>query len=80
MNIPKIVSVEPKNDMLLAVKFENGQIKKIDIKPYLNFFEPFKQLCNPALFNNVKVDSGGMGVVWNEQIDLSRYDIWEYGH
>lgn len=79
MEVPRIVEIKPKDGMILVAKFESGQIKEIDIKPYLEIFEPFKQLLNPALFNSVKVDCGGMGVVWNENIDLSRYDIWEYG-
>ncbi|MBQ4463666.1 MAG: DUF2442 domain-containing protein, partial [Eubacterium sp.] len=33
----------------------------------------------PGLFNQVKVDSGGYGVSWNDQIDLECNDLWEYG-
>lgn len=79
MNVPKIIGVIPKNDLLLEIAFEGGQTKQLDIKPYMDVFEPFKELKNPALFNAVKVDSGGMGIVWNERIDLSRYDAWEFG-
>ncbi len=79
MVVPKIIKVTPKDDLILDVDFENGATKKLDIKPYVDTFEPFKALTNPILFNSAKVDVGGMGIVWNENIDLSRYDAWEFG-
>jgi len=79
MQIPKIIEVQPKEDMILLVRFDNEQIKEIDIKPYLETFHSFTPLLNKNLFNKVKVDVGGFGIVWNEEIDLSRYDIWKYG-
>ncbi|MDR0676743.1 MAG: DUF2442 domain-containing protein [Elusimicrobiota bacterium] len=71
--------VEPQNDMILKVKFENGVTKLIDIKQYINIFKPFKKLKNKDLFSQAKLDVGGYGIVWNEEIDLGRYAIWEDG-
>ncbi len=79
MQVPKIIDVKPCGEMMLNVTFDGGTIKKLDIKPYIAEFDAFRQLKNPALFNSVRVDVGGMGIVWNEQIDLSRYDAWEFG-
>lgn len=79
MNVPKIIDVKPQKDMVLDVVFADGQVKRLDIKPYTQTFSIFKQLENPALFDRAKVDVGGMGIVWNDQIDLSRYDAWEFG-
>lgn len=79
MTVPTIVKVIPKEGLRLDVTFSDGQTKELDITPYLDTFEPFKALQNPALFNAVKVDTGGMGIVWNDRIDLSRYDAWELG-
>lgn len=79
MTVPKIVRVTPQNDMLLDVVFEGGKIRELDVKPYLESFEAFRELTNPALFRAARVDVGGMGIVWNDRIDLSRYDAWEFG-
>lgn len=79
MVVPKIVKVTSKADMVLDVTFENGEMRELDIKPYLTEFEPFRELENPALFGSARVDVGGMGIVWNDRVDLSRYDAWEFG-
>ena len=79
MQVPKIIGVVPQADYGLDITFDGGIVKRLDIKPYIAEFKPFERLKNVALFNSVKVDVGGMGIVWNEQIDLSRYDAWEFG-
>ena len=79
MQVPKIIGVVPLADFGLEVTFDGGMVKRLDVKPYIAEFAPFAQLKNIALFNSVKVDTGGMGIVWNDQIDLSRYDAWEFG-
>lgn len=79
MQVPKIIGVAPRADYVLDITFDGGVVKRLDIKPYMSEFKPFEQLKNTALFNSVKADVGGMGIVWNEQIDLSRYDAWEFG-
>ena len=75
----KIVKVDPKENLIIIVKFENGIIKKYDIKKILEKFEIFKELNDKTLFENVKVDPGGHGISWNEKIDLSADEIWENG-
>lgn len=79
MTVPRIVAVEPKPNMLLSVTFDEGTVKELDIKPYLERFEPFRRLKNEKLFQCVHVDCGGFAVAWNDDIDLDRYDIWEFG-
>ncbi|MCA6069550.1 MAG: DUF2442 domain-containing protein [Endomicrobium sp.] len=78
-NVPRLIKVEPKKNMTLIVKFENGDKKLMDIKPYLKFFDVFNELKDEKVFNKVKVVYGGFGIAWNKRIDLDRYDLWEYG-
>ena len=33
---PRVINVTPTNNYELILEFENGEIKKFDIKPYLN--------------------------------------------
>ena len=75
----KIVEVKAKDNFILIAKFDNGIKKEYDIKIMMNKFEVFKELNNENLFKSVKVDVGGYGISWNENIDLSSEEIWENG-
>lgn len=75
----KIVEVKAKDNLILIAKFDNGIKKEYDIKIMMNKFEVFKELNNENLFKSVKVDVGGYGISWNENIDLSSEEIWENG-
>ena len=74
----KIISVQAKNDLKLIVRFENNVIKQYDCHQIVHRPE-FKPLMNKAFFRSVKVDTGGYGVSWNENIDISEYELWNRG-
>ena len=75
----KIANVVPLSNMQLLVFFENGVIKKFDIKPSIKDYPEFEALKEPALFQMVKVEPGGYGVSWNEDLDCSEGELWENG-
>ena len=77
--IPKIIEVRPLNDLVLLVRFDNNVTKKYDVKPLLSRYPVFQNLKNPESFKQVAVSGGGYGIVWNEEIDLSEYEIWNNG-
>ena len=75
-----IKSVKAKEKFILSVIFINGIIKEYDIKPLFDIFPQFKDFeTDPELFYQVKVDSGGYGIYWNDNLDLDANDIWEDG-
>jgi len=39
----------------------------------------FSPLNNPTFFKTVRVEQGGYAVVWNENIDISEYELWSRG-
>ena len=80
MDFHTIKSVKPLKNMILDVVFYDGTNKKYDVKILLKKFEIFKELKNEELFNCVKVDIGGYGIIWNEEIDLSSEEIWNNGY
>ena len=79
MSVPRIASVNTLENLCLLVVFENGIERKYDIKKLFDKFPAFKKLQDVAVFTNVKVEVGGIAIIWNEELDLSRYEIWENG-
>ena len=75
MNAPKLLSVQAVENKRLLVKFVNGVEKIYDCTPLLNL-EMFELLKNDAFFRAVKVDSGGYGISWSDDADLSEYELW----
>lgn len=78
MNTPKILSVQPLEDKRLWVEFENDVEKIYACNPLLHL-DMFEVLKNEAFFKAVKVDSGGYGISWNDDADLSEYELWTNG-
>lgn len=76
--VPRIKSVIATGDSELLVCFENGVEKTYDCNPLLARPE-FHLLKVPALFRTVRVDAGGYGVSWNDDLDLSEYELWTNG-
>ncbi|MCC3422425.1 MAG: DUF2442 domain-containing protein [Microcoleus sp. PH2017_01_SCD_O_A] len=62
----------------LVIEFTNHEVKQYNIVHLLKnlMFAPLRQ---PAFFKNFKVEQGGYGIVWNEDIDLSEYELWKNG-
>lgn len=76
----KVKTVEALPDYLLAVGFENGEQKQYDVKPLFDRWEAFKVLPDvKGLLEQVKVDTGGCGISWNDDIDLSSEELYNHG-
>lgn len=76
----KIKTVVPTQSEKLIVTFQNGIEKIYDIKILYDVFPQFKIFeKDKCLFNNVKVDVGGYGISWNDELDLDAEEIWENG-
>lgn len=76
----KIKSVKVLDGMQLSVGFQNGIEKIYDLHMLYPMFPQFKELEKCLeLFSSVKVDVGGYGVVWDDELDLDAEEIWENG-
>ena len=76
---PKIINIKPVEDeYALLVLFENGMTKKVDISNKLSE-EFYCDLEDKYLFGQAKVDVGGYGVSWNDDIDISEFELWDIG-
>ena len=75
--IEKVNSVE---NFMVLVTFQNGVEKMYDLKPIIAKFPQFLELKNKkSLFEKVRVDVGGCGIVWNDRLDLAADEIWHNG-
>lgn len=76
----KVREVTPLPDYGLLVGFANGEKKKYNVKPLFDRWDVFKTLYSvKGLFEQVKVDVGGYGVSWNDDLDLSCDELYSNG-
>lgn len=75
----KVAKVTPLKQMELLVHFENGVVKKFDVKPLIQDYPEFELLRDPAIFQLVQVEPGGYGVAWTEELDCSEGELWKHG-
>lgn len=75
----KIKDVYALPGMQLSVLFSDGTTKRYDVKRLVTRIPAFGALEDETLFNNVEVDTGGYGIVWNDDVDLSCDELWDNG-
>lgn len=75
----KITSVTPLHDFKLLLHFSDGVAKEYDVSQLFNRIPDLKALQTPGLFNTVRVDTGGYGISWNDDLDLSADELFENG-
>ncbi|ELR97976.1 DUF2442 domain-containing protein [Gloeocapsa sp. PCC 73106] len=71
MKCPRICKDQAIDDYTLIIEFTNQEVKQYDVRHLLenSMFAPLRQ---PAFFKNFKVEPGGYGIVWNEDIELTK--------
>ena len=62
-----VKEVKPTSNYFLYLTFENGEKRKLDMKPYLNI-GIFKELNDVSLFNTVHVSFDT--IEWDNEADL----------
>jgi hypothetical protein len=67
---PKVIKVKPEQNYMLNLCFENGEQRRFDMKPYLDF-EVFQALKDRKVFDTATTFLGS--VTWSNNSDLS-YD------
>ncbi len=64
---PRVKSVKPNPDYTITLVFTNGEVKRFDMKPYLNI-GIFQELKSMNVFNSVRPFLGS--VQWEHGQDL----------
>ena len=76
----KVKEVIPLENYKLEVIFQDNSIKYYNISKLFEKYAVFKKLKEiKGLYKQVKVDIGGYGVSWNDEIDISCNELWENG-
>ncbi len=76
----RIINVKILKDFVVLAFFQNGVEKEYDIQCLFEEFPQFAQLKEDTnFFKSVKVDVGGYGISWNDELDLSAEEIWDNG-
>lgn len=76
----RVQAVQTLPEYNLLVDFESGERKLYDVKPLLEKWDVFKSLALVnGLFEQVRVDVGGYGISWNDELDLSCDELYSNG-
>lgn len=76
----KVKAVNSLPGMQLSVQFAEGVTKLYNLQQIIEKYEQFKALEEDLnLFHNVKVDTGGYGIIWNDELDLSCDELFYNG-
>ena len=67
-------------DVLVECTFEDGKIYQYDMSQMFKKYPPLEELRrNRKLFLSGKLDPGGYGVIWNDELDFDASSIYECG-
>ena len=76
----KIKSITPLPNFILSVQFAEGVTKHYDMKPLFDKYPMFSPLkTHPELYYSASVDTGGYGIVWNDDIDIACDELFFNG-
>ena len=77
----KIKKVKPLERFILEIVFTDNTVKYYNVSNLFEKWEAFQSLkIIDGLFEKVRVDQGGYGISWNDEIDLSCNELWENGY
>lgn len=78
--IPRIRELEPLENLLLRVVFDDGKSVIYDVKDDIRDIPSYKILeTETGLFKNVQLDKSRTCVYWSDEVDLPSDTIYEYG-
>jgi uncharacterized protein (DUF1786 family) len=77
-NYPTIKYIELLSDYRIFAIFDDGSIRVYSLDERLK--QPhFKALKEGDLFYKATIANGGHGIIWNDELDLSEYELWTKG-
>ena len=78
--IPRIRTVEPLDNFILRVSFDDGKCVLYDTKTDMDEIPSYRDLEKiHCLFSQVQLDQSRTCLFWNDYIDLPSDAVYEYG-
>ena len=74
-----IVNVKYLNDYKLKLIYNDKEVKIVDLKDYIGGEGVFKPLADKEYFKNVKLDSAGNSICWDNGADFCPDVLYEIG-
>lgn len=70
---PRAINVKVKENYILEIAFDNGELKLFDVKPYLEHIV-FSELKDKEKFKKVKID--GLSISWENGADICPDELY----
>ena len=73
----RAINIDFLADVTFKMTFQNGKIVKYDLSKLISKYPQFKRLREDRnLFMMGHLDSGGYGVIWNDELDLDATSVY----
>ncbi len=78
MKYPVIINIIKIDKLEITLQFSDDTIKQVDLSLLIpnKVFEPLKDI---SFLKQARIDPGGYGISWNEDIDISESYLWDNG-
>lgn len=73
---PKLKSVEPLADLILRLRYETGELRLFDVKPYATG-DWYGKLRDAGYFKTVRLLPDGVGIEWADGQDIAPHELYE---
>ena len=75
----EIIDLKYLDGLKLLATFIDGKIIQYDVGALIERFPQLSALNNRKLFVKGKIDVGGYGIIWNDELDLDAMEVYENG-
>lgn len=73
---PKLMAVEPLDNLKLKLSYETDEVRIFDAAPYVNG-SWYGQLADVQYFRTVRLLPDGTGIEWNNGQDIAPHELYE---
>lgn len=70
---PRVINVEPLENYILLIEFDNKELKYFNVKPYLKY-KAFEKIKDKKNFSKVRVS--GLSIEWKDGPDICPDELY----
>lgn len=75
----EMIDLKYLDGLKLLATFIDGKVIEYDVEKLIKRFPQLSALKNRKLFVKGKIDKGGYGIIWNDELDLDAMEVYEEG-